>query len=590
MQTTWSSPLDPSQLVPLGATHFETGLHNGTELFGADERLACAMGRVVGGGRAVTVAALGGSISAGATYTVRNYEHLYHTRVVAALNRVATAEQSSNGGGSSSRASSVVLHNGALPATGPSFFEHCLESQLPATADVVLVEFTVNLDHNPDAFERMLRKLLTLPGRPAIIVVSMHAWRIVDVTSGRRVSPWRCIFPPAEGGQRLSNNHTIVSRPEDQMWEDQDPRGDEDRVAAICRHYNVPLVSMRAGLLAAVRTGSTPLRSFMRDCRHPNDRGHAAMARAVVDRLLATRLGDATGSTCPPPPTALPPPLSPAGYPTPNSMCARGELLRQRVVHSHGFVFTAERRAKPGFVATVPGSNLTVALFDAQVQSATPAGDEEPAARVGGGRRGAWHGRAQRKEPLQRCQDHDEAQPGSRRSFCAQKQAWCHSRAVNKRCPVTCGLCSASSRAATAVASDASSSSVLWLAYLSSYQHMGRARVLCEGSCTCGPSEIDAHIGSERTSVTTVHRLIVSRRGEAGARTESSEGRCLLTLTVLPGSSSPGTEHKFKLIGLLLGQNRAGDLWLPPGAMRSQEGSNRLFFPGVDLPLPGKFE
>ena len=55
---------------------------------------------------------------------------------------------------------SVELRNGALPAMGPTFFEHCLESQLPARPSLVLVEFTVNLDHNPAAFERMLRKLL----------------------------------------------------------------------------------------------------------------------------------------------------------------------------------------------------------------------------------------------------------------------------------------------------------------------------------------------------------------------------------------------------------------------------------------------
>ena len=103
---------------------------------------------------------------------------------------------------------------------------------------------------------------------------------------------------------------------------------------------------------------------------------------------------------CPPPSTALPPPLSLDGYPTPNSMCARGELLRQRVVRSDGFVFTAERRAKPGFVATVPGSNLTVVLFDTKVRGAILANDAGPPTRGHAGRRvkGAWHRRAQRED------------------------------------------------------------------------------------------------------------------------------------------------------------------------------------------------
>ena len=150
--------------------------------------------------------------------------------------------------------------------------------------------------------------------------------------------------------------------------------------------------------------------------------------------------------------------------------------------------------------------------------------------------------------------------------------------------------------------------SVLWLAYLSSYQHMGRALVRCSGGCECGPVEIDAHVRSERVSVTAVQRLAVVHTAAQGGPV------CALDLRILPTSSSgepvappppfdrgstsrtpfsaphrrpfpPGTdappcvttplrgEHKWKLLGLLLGGNLAGDAcglastwgWTPAG-------------------------
>ena len=67
--------------------------------------------------------------------------------------------------------------NAALPATGPSFFEHCAESMLPRRGvDLLLVEFAVNTNQQPAAFERLLRRLLALRPAPALLVVSSHVW------------------------------------------------------------------------------------------------------------------------------------------------------------------------------------------------------------------------------------------------------------------------------------------------------------------------------------------------------------------------------------------------------------------------------
>ena len=451
---------------------------NGTEHAGADDRLVCLMDRLLGSRSPVTVAALGGSISAGSTYTVRNSNHLYHRSVATAL----------RGFGSRGGYLSVSLHNGALPATGPSFFEHCMASQLPAAPDLVLVEFTVNLDHQPAAFERLIRKLLELPRRPAIVVVSMHAWRIMDVTKGQRMSPWRCKFPKL-GGELSKDNHTIAARPIDQQWADQDPRGDEDRVAELCRHYNIPLVSMRAALLEAVRSGKVPLESFMQDCRHPNREGHLAMAHAVIERLRSTP-SPARTPRCPPEAVALPLPMHKQGMPMPNSMCARGELLNQFVVTAKGFEYTSERMGKPGMVGLAPGDNLSLSLFAKYV----------PFDGVSRIRRGAAYQKGLR------CQD---SPAFSDPTYCERKRQFCQSPMVFRRCRLTCGLCSP--QPTQAVSRRLMISSVLWIAYLSSYQHMGRALAVCSGGCACGPIEIDAHApqhGQSAASAVPLARLL----------------------------------------------------------------------------------
>ena len=61
---------------------------------------------------------------------------------------------------------------------------------------------------------------------------------------------------------------------------------DEDAVAALCKHYNVPLVSQRAALLDSVRLGEIAIPAFMRDCKHPSGEGHTIMAQLLMHRLL----------------------------------------------------------------------------------------------------------------------------------------------------------------------------------------------------------------------------------------------------------------------------------------------------------------
>jgi hypothetical protein len=92
-------------------------------------------------------------------------------------------------------------------------------------------------------------------------------------------------------------------------------------------------------------------------------------------------------------------------------------------------------------------------------------------------------------------------------------------------------------------AADASASSrgtIVELAYLRSYEHMGRAQVECASGCTCrhGAGEVDALSRDARVSLTFLHYMIVT-----------PAERCVLRVTVQNATSSG--EHKFKVISLV---------------------------------------
>ena len=182
--------------------------------------------------------------------------------------------------------------------------------------------------------------------------------------------------------------------------------------------------------------------------------------------------------------------------------------------------------------------------------------------------------------------------------FCRQRLSICIQQPIAQACRASCSVCTpaATSNAAALpaptsagaahVAADASAVAVggggssgggggsssggvavgggkplgLWLAYLLSYEHMGRAAIECSGSCACS-GVVDAHNVLSRTSVTAVQRVVVTQLPGAAGR-----GCCHLTLRVLKETSSGST--KFKLLSLLLAQpqRRGGkDDWQPPG-------------------------
>ena len=100
-------------------------------------------------GQPVSMAVVGGSISAGATYTTLRGEKaswLWHRLFFDWLN--ATFPHRANS-----------QFNGALPASTPGYVESCITLHVPVASDLVFVEYAANFD-NPRAYERLLRRLL----------------------------------------------------------------------------------------------------------------------------------------------------------------------------------------------------------------------------------------------------------------------------------------------------------------------------------------------------------------------------------------------------------------------------------------------
>jgi hypothetical protein len=129
---------------------------------GDPQRLRCLAEKLLAG-HLTRLSVLGGSVSFGTTFTTGRSRALYHWKVYQYLN-------------ASFPLAAHEHFQGAVPASGPSYMEHCVAWHLPSNgADLILLEYAVNFDAMPDdaqSFERLLRRLLRLPSQPAIVIVN----------------------------------------------------------------------------------------------------------------------------------------------------------------------------------------------------------------------------------------------------------------------------------------------------------------------------------------------------------------------------------------------------------------------------------
>lgn len=226
-----------------------------------------------------------------------------------------------------------------------------------------------------------------------------------------------------------------------------------------------------------------------------------------------------------------------AGLPDPASVCTHGEGLGKRMLATTGFLLSDEGRGKPGYVATTAGSRLRLlVLANASVAVSSVAVGE-----VHGARRSTRQLKAPRESNSSACRDSAGMPPHVgvvRRETCSAAQAQCSDSRVNRHCSETCGMCWRGG-------GNGSVPFVLWLGYLWSYEHMGRAALRCEGACECAGT-VDAHETGGRFSVQKLARLPV-------LLIPARPAACTLSVTILPATSSGG--FKFKVLSLMLRAN-----------------------------------
>ncbi len=217
---------------------------------GDPARLQQLIARTRAGGT-ITVAVIGGSITAGAKATTP--EKRYGNLIADWWQRKFPNAK-------------VQFVNAGIGATGSNFGAlRARRDLLSRQPDFVVVEYAVN-DANDqasaEALEGLLRQILSQPNRPAVMM----------------------LFTMNKAGGNAQEWH--------------------GRVAA---HYGVPMVSFRDALWPEIQGERLKWEDVEADEVHPNDRGHAycaAFVTAVLDRLL-----DAAPQSAPPEVKPLPKPL-----------------------------------------------------------------------------------------------------------------------------------------------------------------------------------------------------------------------------------------------------------------------------------------
>ena len=348
---------------------------------------------------------------------------------------------------------------GAVAASGPSYMEHCLHWHVIDEADLVLVEYAVNLDDNNKAdelasFERMLRKLLTMPRQPAILLVNTME-----------------LHPPKGKKTKLGSQMSFTgNKAYLDGYSDGQPSGDdmsfeypawaEDGITQLAQYYGVPTVSLRDALFHELKAQDPrfPVKQVFHDRHHPGAWGHSLLAQMAVGLLssAATEVaavgvarGQELGASFA---TAaavrdrlcgqaqsegrlrqlrLTAPIFSATTEAAVGTCVKGEQIAQLVADSppaRGFAYKVEgsdAKTKPGLIGTKPGDRAGLCLDVSRLQPAQPF--------------------------------------------------------------------------------------VVFLGHLISYEHMGAVSVKCLGDCDCKDETVDAHIEGGKFSVFKARQLDVKR-------------------------------------------------------------------------------
>eukprot|EP00887_Chlorella_sp_A99_P000047 scaffold16.g47.t1 len=216
--------------------------------------------------------------------------------------------------------------------------------------------------HTPPRYapEALLRKLLRLPGRPAVLMLHYYSWYV------------------SKGDSRGAG---LFSSP-----------STEGEFTTLAAYYDVPSLSLRAAVHPLLRANASGFRVdrlvkfdpfcgiqgaeegrkedyFYGDCVHPSDRGHQAVADLLIGAVQQSaaalltaphaarqeRGGGGARDALLLPPQDVPPPLQSGVMDAPTSLCLMQEDFKGAVVRRRGFQFQPERPNATSFVGQARG-------------------------------------------------------------------------------------------------------------------------------------------------------------------------------------------------------------------------------------------
>ncbi|EFN55332.1 hypothetical protein CHLNCDRAFT_134328 [Chlorella variabilis] len=281
--------------------------------------------------------------------------------------------------------------NKGVGATSSGIFTACVEKMVEPEVDLVVLEFSINehpeapyTDRQRMGYEQLIRKLLRMPGRPALIQLHYYAWWRSE---GDGVEQGLFYFPQAEA-----------------------------QLTVFSQYYDVPSVSMRSAIYPLMQAGVDKLTGLngkqinnkapsgyeipfaegaekqfylYADRTHPNDQGHQVIAE-LLGSVLAKAVDEEQGDNCQfsggwadshaaPRLRGLPPPMIPGNADVPTSLCAMQEDFKELAVASAGFEYKPERPQEETFVgqkwgwtSQEPGAMVEL-LFDSRSDDAVNA-------------------------------------------------------------------------------------------------------------------------------------------------------------------------------------------------------------------------
>ncbi|KAG1658355.1 hypothetical protein FOA52_003689 [Chlamydomonas sp. UWO 241] len=368
----------------------ESNLDEGLPFHGDVTRLRLAMHRLLVMKQNLTLGFIGGSVTWGygiiGPSETRKIWPLWTDEV---LKRFLPADA----------AARVTVVNGAISATGSTFFSLCHQERLSPNVDVVLMDFAIN-DHDPSihphAVERTLRSVArSYANFPAQVLFNFYNWfECVHGGIGHYGSP---IGHPTMGDRYLEIGayyrvavasikhccYKLMKGGEDGFGVDGFRVDRPIRVGTGCVRPIVTTLGQHANLtqsqqaaLDVGREGNTvdhsddtlQAHSFFNDGPHPGGETGARAAGEIAAALLLGAAASLVWDPVTPEEAAaaeqvLPPPLFPNNYAVTGSSCVVHGQLRNLTVRNEGFVFNDEGRAgKWGWVSDLPGSSVDFKL------------------------------------------------------------------------------------------------------------------------------------------------------------------------------------------------------------------------------------